>query len=87
MKISELTIGQRVIIEAKIISIGEVRMFTKFGREGRVCEFMLEDDSGKIKMPLFDEMIDEFNIGETITVAGYVKEYKGEKQFNMLGRE
>ncbi|MCM2325180.1 MAG: SOSS complex subunit B family protein [Candidatus Woesearchaeota archaeon] len=87
MKISELIIGQRAIIKAKISSRGDVRTFTKFGREGRVCEFMLEDDSGKIKMPIFDEAIDELVIGETVKIAGYVKEYKGEMQFNVLGRE
>lgn len=84
MDISKLTVGFRGIIKGKIIEKGSIREFNKFGKVGRVCECFLEDESGKIKLVLWDEQIDEFNETDIIEIAGYVKEYKGEMQFNII---
>ncbi len=85
MDISDLSIGFRGVIKGKISEKGAIREFNKFGKIGRVCECFLADDTGKIKLVLWDEQIEEFNENDSIEIAGYVKEYKGEKQFIILG--
>lgn len=84
MDISGLNVGFRGIVKGKITKKGDVREFDKFGKIGRLCECFLEDDTGKIKLVLWDEQIDEFKEDEFIEIAGYVKEYKGEIQLNII---
>lgn len=85
MKIKELQSGQgKVDIEAEIIEMGNVREFEKFGKQGRVCNFILKDDSGKINLTLWDEQIDNFMVNDIIKITnGYVKEWQGELQLSV----
>ena len=56
MKISELQPRQgKVEIEAEVIDKGEVRTFEKFGKEGRVCNAKIKDDSGEMTLSLWNE--------------------------------
>lgn len=82
MKISELTIGQgNVNVEGTIKEVGELRVFSKFGRELRVAASVLEDDSGTVELTLWNEHVDEFKAGDKVRVTnGYVREFQGEKQ-------
>ena len=84
MDISDIKVGFRGIIKGKIIEKGLIREFNKFGKVGRVCECFLEDDTGRIKLVLWDEQIDRISGGDEIEIAGYVKEYKGEIQLNLF---
>ncbi len=85
MKIKELEAGQgKVNIEADIIEMDNVREFEKFGRTGRVCNFLIKDDSGKINLTLWNEQIDEFMVNDKIRITnGYVKEWQGELQLSV----
>ena len=82
MKISELTIRQgNVEVEGTIKEIGEPRSFDRFGRQIRVADAILEDDSGTIKLTLWNDDIDNFKAGDKVRVVnGYVNEFQGEKQ-------
>jgi len=82
MKISELTSGQgNVEVEGTIKEIGETRTFNKFGKELKVANAILEDDSGNIKLSLWNEDVTRFNNGDKLKVInGYVSEFQGEKQ-------
>jgi len=82
MKISELRSGQeKVNVEAVIISIEEPREFDKFGKTIRVANAMIEDDSGKIKLTLWNQDIDKAKEGATVKIVnGFVNEFKGEMQ-------
>jgi len=84
MKIEELQPRQgNVEIEAEVIDKGEIRTFEKFGKQGRVCNAKIKDDSGTMTLSLWNEQIDQVNIGSTIKVSnGYVSEYQGEKQLS-----
>jgi ssDNA-binding replication factor A large subunit len=82
--IAALRIGQRALVKGRITEKGSVREFKKFGRIGRVCECMLSDKGGEIKLVLWDEQIERFQEGEEVEVAVYTKEYKGEMQLNVL---
>ena len=85
MKIKELQSGQgKVNIEADIIEMGNIREFEKFGRQRRVCNFVIKDDSGKINLTLWNEQIDEFMVNDRIKISnGYVKEWLGELQLSV----
>ena len=82
MNISELKARQgKVEVEGKITEKGEIRTFNKFGKEGRVCNATLEDESGKIKITLWNDEIDKVQVGNKVKISnGYVNEYQGEKQ-------
>ena len=55
-KISELSSGQsNVDVEGTIKEIGEKRNISKFGRELTVANAILEDDSGTIKLTLWND--------------------------------
>lgn len=81
MKISELTIRQsNVDVDGVIIEMGEIRTFDRFGRELKVANAVLKDDSGSIKLTLWN---DDTNLkeGDKVKVLnGYVNEFQGEKQ-------
>jgi ssDNA-binding replication factor A large subunit len=81
-KISELGPGQgNVEVEGAIKEVGEPRTFNKFGRELSVSNAVLEDDSGTIKLSLWNEDATRFKVGDKVKVInGYVNEFQGEPQ-------
>ncbi len=82
MKISELKPGQgNIDVEGTIKEIGEPRVFNKFGKELKVSNAVLEDDSGNIKLTLWNDDVDRFKEGDKIKIVnGYVNEFQGEAQ-------
>lgn len=82
MKISELQPKQgKVDIEVEIVKIEEPREFEKFGQKGRVASAIVKDESGEIKLTLWNDEIDQVKEGAKVKITnGYVNEYQGEKQ-------
>lgn len=81
MKISELKQGEKADIEGTVKEIGEVRSFVKFGRPLKVATATIEDDSGSIKLSLWNEDVDKIKVGDKIRLTnGFCKEFQGEKQ-------
>lgn len=82
MKINELQAKQgSVEIEAEIIDIEEPREFQKFGTTGRVANAKIKDDSGEMKLTLWNDQVDQVKKGDKIKITnGYVNEWKGELQ-------
>ena len=69
MTIKELEANQgNVNVEGEIAELGEVREFEKFGRTGRVCNATLKDDSGEIKLTLWNEQIDQVKEGAKVKI-------------------
>ena len=81
-KISELTSGQgNVDVEGVLSELGDTRTFNKFGKELSVANGILKDDSGSIKLSLWNEDVTKFKNGDNIKITnGYVNEFQGEKQ-------
>lgn len=81
-KIAELQPKQgNVEVEGKVAEKNGVRQFQKFGEPGRVCNAVLEDDTGKVTLTLWNDQVDEVNVGDTVRIEnGYVSEWQGEKQ-------
>lgn len=82
MKIEELQARQsKVDITIEVKEIGEIREFSKFGKVGRVANAIVGDDTGEIKLTLWNEDIDKVRVGSKIKITnGYVNEFQGEKQ-------
>ena len=82
VNISELNSGQgNVDVEGVIKEVGEVRTFNKFGRELSVVNAILEDESGNIKLTLWNDDASRFKEGDKVKITnGYVNEFQGEKQ-------
>ena len=82
MKISELRSGQgNVEVEGEISELGDTRAFNKYGRELKVANAILKDDSGAIKLTLWNDDVMRFKEGDRIKIInGYVSELQGEKQ-------
>lgn len=60
--------------EARLVS-------TRFGSESRVANAILSDDSGKIKLVLWNDQIDLLNVGDTARISnGYCTQFRGEAQ-------
>ncbi len=84
MEIKDVQANQgNIDLVLEVVQKDEPRTFEKFGKEGRVCNAMVKDGSGEIKLTLWNEDVDKVNIGDKIHVQnGWCSEYKGEKQLS-----
>ena len=74
LKISELMGGMRKVnVIAKIVSIFPVREFSKNGREGKVANFIVADDTGSTRVVLWDVNHIALIENETIKVGDVVE--------------
>ncbi|MCQ1536766.1 replication factor A [Methanosarcina sp. KYL-1] len=85
VKIENITAGSgNVNFVARVISAFEPREFTRNdGTTGRVGNLMVGDETGKIRVTLWDNMADliksgKIKIGQTVQISGYAKQgYSG----------
>jgi len=74
LKISELMAGMRKVnVVAKVINIFPVREFNKNGREGKVANFVIADDTGSTRCVLWDVNHIALIENETIKVGDVVE--------------
>lgn len=74
-----------VQVAGKIIEKPESREVTlKTGQKAKVADLTLADETGKIKLTLWDEQINKVNVGDRVRIEnGYVNSYKGELRLNV----
>lgn len=81
---------RRVDLDLKIVEIEEPRPYvSRTGREGRVTTAIGEDDSGRIKISLWDKDIERVKAGCTIRIRnGYARLFRDEVHVSagMYGR-
>jgi len=85
MKIAELKPGmRRVDVAGKIVDIeGPRDVQTKFG-PGQVATATLEDESGTVKVTLWNENISKVAANDSVQIEnGYVDSYRGEVQLQV----
>lgn len=82
MQIKDLKPKQgNVDITVDIVDVGEVREFQKFGKPGRVATAIAKDETGDIKLTLWNEDIERVKAGDKVQITnGYVNEWQGEMQ-------
>ena len=70
-----------VDVIADVVDVGDSREFNKFGKPGRVATAIAKDETGDIKLTLWNEDIDKVKSGDKIHLTnGYVNEWQGEMQ-------
>jgi replication factor A1 len=87
VKINELQTGiKQVDIEASVVEKGNPRQVqSRFSGETlNVADAMIQDETGTIKLTLWNEQIDMVNVGDNVKIEnGYVTSFKGENQLNI----
>ncbi|MBU0757102.1 MAG: hypothetical protein KKF44_03475 [Nanoarchaeota archaeon] len=85
MNISELSVGARDFeVTGVITDMSGVREFEKFGKQGRVCNATIKDDSGEVQLTLWNEEIDKLKEGDKVKIKnGYVKEWNSTLQLSV----
>jgi len=84
MKIAELQPRQgNVEITVEVTEIADPREFNKFGKQGRVANAKIKDDSGEMTLTLWNEQLDQVKPGDSVKITnGWVSEWQGEKQLS-----
>ena len=79
MKIIDIEVRQgKIDVSGKITEMEEPRDI----RDNlRVCNATLKDDSGEIKLTLWNDEVDKVKMGDEVKITnGYCNEFQGEKQ-------
>ncbi len=85
IKINDISLEKKnVCFIGKVTDVDRVREFSREdGSRGRVANILVSDDTGSIRVVLWDELadlvkVDEVKIGQVIEASGYVKDgYSG----------
>ncbi len=87
MKIKELQTGmKRVEVEADVVDKGNTRQVQSrmSGETFNVADVVVQDETGNIKLTLWNEQIDQVNVGDRVKIEnGYITSFKGEIQLNV----
>ena len=87
MKINELRDGmRRISVVAKVIEKSEPREVRSRYRDEtyRVADAIISDETGKIKLTLWNQQIEQVNIDDTVKIEnGYIRSFRGEIQLNV----
>lgn len=82
MQIKDLKPKQgNVDVVVDVVDIGSPREFNKFGKPGRVATAIAKDETGDVKLTLWNEDIEKVKAGDKVHLTnGYVNEWQGEMQ-------
>jgi len=86
LKIKELRSGmKKVDVAVNVVEISEPReVVTRYGESHRVATAVVSDESGTIKLSLWDANIDQVKVGDNIKIEnGYVTTFRNENQLNV----
>jgi replication factor A1 len=87
-KIVDLKAGmKRIDLKAEVLKLSEPKMvYTRFGTTAYVSNALIKDETGTMKMSLWNQEISTIHQGDVINIKdGKVTSFKGELQL-MLGR-
>lgn len=88
MKISEIKVGMsNVTIQAKVVDISPTRdVQTRYGLRS-VADAILEDDTGRISLSLWEDDINSVSVGDIVNISGaYVTQFRDKLQLNVPRR-
>lgn len=85
MNISDLKPGMRnVSLKAKIIDVSEPRTVETRMGTARVADATIQDETGTVKMSLWDDQIERFSVGDVVSITnGYTTTFRGEIRVNV----
>ncbi len=71
-------------VEVEVVSVEPAREFAKFGKTGRVANAIVKDDTGEIKLVLWNEQIEQIQPGMKLKIVkGWCREWNGERQISL----
>ncbi len=85
LQIKDLRAGMKKInLKAKVIDISKPKtVTTRFGNHATVATATIQDNTGKIKLCLWNNQINTITIGDTIQIQNaHITTYKNEKQLH-----
>src|SRR5512136_1762486 len=84
MKISDIKPNQgRINIEAIAVEMDAVRDINSNGKSLRVANAILQDETGKIKLTLWNDEVDKVHVGDKVRITnGFAKAYRDELQLS-----
>ena len=77
---------KRVSVEGKVVEKSDTReVRSRYKDETyRIVDAVIADETGSIKLTLWNEQIEQVNVGDNIKIEnGYVTSFKGEIQLNV----
>ena len=82
MNIKDLKAGQgKADIEAVVKTKVEIRIINKYGKDLKLCNATISDDSGEIALTLWNDDADKVKQGDKVKITnGYVSEFNGKLQ-------
>ena len=86
MQIKDLKNGMRAVtVEASVVSVSEPRTVNlRDGGTAKVADCTIQDDSGQIKLSLWEDHIAMVKAGSKISIEnGYTNSFKGENSLNV----
>jgi replication factor A1 len=86
LQIKDLRVGmKKVNLEAKVIEISKPKfVVTRFGNHASVANALVTDNTGKIKLCLWNDQINTISTGDTIQIQNArISTYKDEKQMRI----
>jgi replication factor A1 len=70
-------------VELDIVDVSPAREFSKFGKSGRVANAIGKDDTGDVKISLWNDDVDKVKAGDKIKITnGWANEWQGEIQLS-----
>lgn len=76
---------RKVDIEGTVSDVSEPRTVTlRSGQQARVADCVLQDDSGSVKLSLWDDDIEKVQVGSKVRIEnGYTNSFRGEVRLNV----
>lgn len=73
----------KIDVVVHVVTKEAPRTFDKFGKKGKVCNALVQDETAKITLTLWNEDVDKVDVGDKVHLEnGWCSEYKGEKQLS-----
>ena len=73
----------KIDVVVHVVTKESPRTFDKFGKKGKVCNALVQDETDKVTLTLWNEDVDKVDVGDKVHVEnGWCSEYKGEKQLS-----
>jgi len=86
LRIKDLRAGMKEInLKAKVLEVAKPTLvFTRFGNYASVANALIEDETGTIKLCLWNDQINSISVGDTVQIENArVSMFRGERQLRI----
>jgi replication factor A1 len=86
LRIKDLRAGMKEVnLKAKVVEVAKPTLvFTRFGNYASVANALIEDETGTIKLCLWNDQINSISVGDTVQIENArVSMFRGERQLRI----